>query len=49
MALDMLLGGRESTESWKELIRGLTKRGLRVPRLAMIDGNLGLHIAMREV
>ena len=49
VVLDMLLGGRESTESWKELIRGLIKRGLRVPRLAMIDGNPGPHIAMREL
>ena len=28
VVLDMMLGGRESTESWKVLIRGLTQRGL---------------------
>ncbi len=49
VVLDIMLGGRESTESWKELIRGLNKRGLRTPILAVIDGNPGLNTAVEEL
>ena len=34
-------GYRESKESWQELLRDLTKRGMRAPRVATGDGALG--------
>lgn len=42
-------GYRESTESWKTLLRDLKKRGMAAPRLAMADGALGFWAALREV
>jgi transposase-like protein len=49
VVLDMMLGGRESTESWKSLLRGMSRRGLRTPVLAIIDGNPGLIAAVTEL
>ena len=40
--------GAESTESWKNLVENLSARGLRAPRLAIIDGNPGLTRALAE-
>src|SRR5512133_3091178 len=34
-------GERESTESWAELLRGLRRRGMRAPVVAVGDGALG--------
>jgi transposase-like protein len=42
-------GYRESTESWAELLRDLTKRGMRAPELAVGDGALGFWSALRDV
>lgn len=42
-------GHRESTQSWSGLIRGLKARGLRLPRLVIGDGHLGIWAAMRAV
>jgi putative transposase len=42
-------GYRESTESWSELLRGLKRRGMRAPVLAIGDGALGFWGALREV
>jgi putative transposase len=42
-------GYRESTESWAELLRGLKKRGMRAPELAVGDGALGFWSALRDV
>jgi putative transposase len=42
-------GYRESTESWAELLRGLKKRGMRAPELAIGDGALGFWSALRDV
>ena len=42
-------GYRESKESWQELLRDLTKRGMRAPRVATGDGALGFWSAMRDV
>jgi putative transposase len=43
-------GGRESAQSWKELLRDLKRRGLaRGPELAVADGALGFWQAVEEV
>jgi transposase-like protein len=42
-------GQRESTESWSRLLRDLRARGLRVPRLVIGDGHLGIWAALRNV
>ena len=42
-------GYRESAESWRTLLRDLTRRGLRAPVLAIGDGALGFWVAVREV
>src|SRR5437016_10239433 len=46
-----LIGGmRESTQSWKELLLDLKRRGLsRGPELAVADGALGSWQAVEEV
>ena len=42
-------GYRESEEAWASLLRGLKKRGMRAPVLAVGDGALGFWKAKREV
>jgi putative transposase len=42
-------GYRESTQSWAEVLRNLKAHGLKPPRLAVGDGNLGLWGALAEV
>jgi transposase-like protein len=42
-------GYRESTESWATLLRGLRRRGMRAPILAVGDGALGFWKALRDV
>jgi putative transposase len=43
-------GFRESTLSWKEILVGLKRQGLRKgPKLAIGDGGLGFWAALREV
>lgn len=42
-------GYRESTESWKTLLRELKRRGLPPPKLAVADGALGFWAALREI
>lgn len=42
-------GYRESTESWKGLLRDARQRGLRCPRVVIGDGHLGIWAALREV
>jgi transposase-like protein len=46
--LTLDLCGAESTQAWKSLIEDLSARGLRAPRLAIIDGNPGLTRALAE-
>lgn len=46
VVLDMELLASESTDSWSGLIAGLVERGLRRPRLCIIDGNKGLRAAV---
>ncbi len=42
-------GYRESTESWATLLRGLKRRGMRAPAVAVGDGALGFWAAVRDV
>lgn len=42
-------GYRESTDSWAEVLRDLTARGMRAPELMVGDGALGLWAALRTV
>jgi transposase-like protein len=42
-------GYRESTESWKELLRDLKRRGMQAPVVAIGDGALGFWAAVRSV
>lgn len=42
-------GMRESTESWKGVLRSLKGRGLASPRLTIADGHLGIWGALAEV
>lgn len=44
--LALELCGAESTSSWKGLIESMSARGLRAPKLAIIDGNPGLAQAL---
>jgi transposase-like protein len=47
IVLDMRIAGQESEAAWLELIQSLIKRNLGTPALAVIDGNPGLHAALR--
>jgi transposase-like protein len=42
-------GHRESTATWGRILRGLRKRGLKIPRLVIADGHLGIWSALAEV
>lgn len=42
-------GSRESTESWKTVLRSLKARGLPSPRLTIADGHLGIWGALAEI
>jgi transposase-like protein len=42
-------GYRESSESWAAVLRGLKRRGMRAPVLAVGDGALGFWKALRDV
>lgn len=42
-------GYRESTDSWKELLRDLKRRGMKAPVVAVGDGALGFWSAVRSV
>lgn len=43
-------GFRKSTQSWRELLLNLKRRGLKQdPKLAIGDGALGFWAALREV
>jgi len=47
--LGVILGGRESEDSWKALLLDLEGRGMKAPALAIHDGNQGLIKALRCV
>jgi len=42
-------GYRESAESWGDLLRDLSRRGMQAPALAIGDGALGFWAAVRDV
>jgi transposase-like protein len=42
-------GERESKESWLSVLRGLKARGLKLPRLTVADGHLGIWAALGEL
>jgi putative transposase len=42
-------GYRESTESWSGVLRNLRDRGLRLGRLTIADGHLGIWSALGEI
>ena len=42
-------GVRESTESWRGVLRALKERGLSAPKLTIADGHLGIWGALAEV
>ncbi|HVC76818.1 MAG TPA: transposase, partial [Candidatus Micrarchaeaceae archaeon] len=47
--LDVCLGQRERHEDWLEMGRGLARRGLRAPWMAVVDGAPGLIKAVEEL
>ena len=48
--LAVMDGFRENADSWRDLLKGLKKRGLTVPpELATGDGALGFWTALRDV
>jgi putative transposase len=48
--LAIMDGFRENADSWRDLLKGLKKRGLTTaPELAIGDGALGFWTALREV
>lgn len=42
-------GYRESKESWSEVLRDLTGRGLKLGKLTIADGHLGIWSALSEI
>jgi len=47
--LAVMYGGRESADAWKGLLHDLVERGLKIPALAVSDGNAGLIRAIKDV
>ena len=47
--LHMGLGNKESLDAWREFIRDMVRRGLRVPTLVTSDGAPGLMAAIEEI
>ena len=46
--LDMRMAGEESSASWSEVLASLVRRKMSTPVLAIIDGNPGLHAALKR-
>jgi putative transposase len=42
-------GIRESKESWRAILRDLVSRGLKLPKVAVADGHLGIWSALGEL
>jgi putative transposase len=47
--LHMGLGNKESLDAWRDFIRDMVRRGLRVPTLVTSDGAPGLMAAIEEI
>jgi len=45
--IDLRLAGEESAASWGEVVASLVRRNIATPALAVIDGNPGLHAALK--
>lgn len=45
--VDLRLAGEESAASWGEVVASLVRRNVGLPLLAIIDGNPGLHAALK--
>jgi putative transposase len=45
--IDLRLAGQESSASWGEVVASLVKRNIGLPVFASIDGNPGLHAALK--
>jgi len=48
IVVDMRLAGEESAASWGDVVAGLVRRKIGKPLLAIVDGNPGLHAALKE-
>lgn len=48
VVVDLRLAGQESAAAWRDVLTDLDRRGMGVPHLVIIDGNPGLHTAVRE-
>jgi transposase-like protein len=49
VVLALEAGHRESEETWARILRGLRQRGMKIPRLLIADGHLGIWAAVAEV
>jgi len=49
VVLALEAGHRESAEAWAGILRGLRKRGMKIPRLLIADGHLGIWAAAADV
>lgn len=49
VVLALEAGHRESAEAWAAILRGLRQRGMKVPRLLIADGHLGIWAAATDV
>ena len=49
VVLALEAGYRESAEAWAGILRGLRQRGMKIPRLLIADGHLGIWAAVPEV
>jgi putative transposase len=48
VVIDLRIAGEESSAAWGEVIKGLVKRHIGVPKLAVVDGSPGLAQALQE-
>jgi transposase-like protein len=48
LLLSLRVAPSESSSSWKGVVEDLVARGLRAPRLVVVDGNAGLLRAIRD-
>lgn len=48
VVLALEAGHRESAEAWAGILRGLRQRGMKIPRLLIADGHLGIWAAVAD-
>jgi transposase-like protein len=49
VVLALEAGHRESAEAWGGILRGLRQRGMKIPRLLIADGHLGIWAAVADI